>query len=490
MLSMLVNLVRLAGMQGVIALTAIARNKVLALRLGPEGYGEFIQLTLFVLAASTVAAFGFGMALNRNAAAHPEPQARQRLLSQSNAVNLAITGLLAGVTALAVLLWPEALGLLGLEAEPRIITGLLVMLAVIPLDAAVQHRIGFLIGIEDIKGMTAGRSTALILGTLISIPLVWFFGLLGAAIQLVAQTLLIVVLLDRRCRTLGYRPWGVLFDRGVFFILAKLGAASIVAGVGTQLSDLTARSMLVRVRDVTEGGIYQAALSLSHQVRAVVLGSVGSYLVTKFSQNTDRAVVSRTANSLLTVIQPIALLAFGLLGLFAGPVIVLLYSPDFLAAKEVMSWLLIAYFLQVMVWVVGAPLLALNKVGVWLALELTFSAARLGLALPFLAGYGMHAIAAAYLAATTLHLILNWLYVHSVLHVRIEGKQWAVMMLGAVIIFALATVGGLEQFGLAHAASGVVALGLVMLILLQLLFGVQRAWTSLREVMTRGGRSV
>src|SRR5690606_38520044 len=125
---------------------------------------------------------------------------------------------LAGVTALAVLLWPEALGLLGLEAEPRIITGLLVMLAVIPLDAAVQHRIGFLIGIEDIKGMTAGRSTALILGTLISIPLVWFFGLLGAAIQLVAQTLLIVVLLDRRCRTLGYRPWGVLFDRGVFFI--------------------------------------------------------------------------------------------------------------------------------------------------------------------------------------------------------------------------------------------------------------------------------
>lgn len=489
MLGILTNLARLAGMQAVIALAAIARNKVLAIRLGPEGYGEFIQLTLFVIAASTVASFGMGMALNRNAAAHPDKGDRQRLLGQANGVNVLASLVLIGATALLVLLRPETLGLIGLEGEPRIVGSLLLMLAVIPVDAAMQHRIGFLIGIEDIKGMTAGRSAALIAGTVLSIPLVWYFGLIGATIQLVLQSLLVVVLLDRRCRTLGYRAWALVFDAAVFKSLARLGAASIVAGTAMQLSDLTTRTILVRARDVGEGGIYQAALSLSHQVRAVVLGSVGSYLIAKLSQNQDRDVISATANQLLSLIQPIALVAFGFLGLLAGPVIVLLYSDAFLAAQSVLSWLLMAYFVQVMIWVIGAPLLSLDRVGVWLGLELTFAAARLVLALPFVAEYGMHAVAGAYLAATGVHLLLNFLYVYRVLKLKIEVRQIVIMVIGAISIWVVAAIGRTADFGIQEVLMGASVLVVVTLGLIQWLFGVPRAWQSLRGVLKRGNEN-
>lgn len=478
MLAVLSNIVRLGGMQVVIALTAIVRNKVISVRLGPEGYGEFIQLVMVVTAASVVAAFGLGMSLNRNVAAAGDAAGRQRLLGQANAINLMISFVLAGALAIFLAYEPASLGWIGLEPRVDTVLSISVLLMLIPLDAAVQHRIGFLIGAQDIHGMTSGRSAALIAGTIISVPLIWYFGLAGAAIQLVALSALIVLMLDRRIRFLGFRAWAVAFHRATFLLLARLGVAAIVAGFAAQLSDLLVRSSLLKAKGAAESGIYQSALSISYQVRAVVLGSVGSYMIAILSENTERQKVIDTANKLLAIVLPIALAAFAGLGLFSRPLILLLYSPEFLPAQQLFPIMLVGFYAEVMVWVIGAPLLALDRVGIWLAFELLFSALCLLIALPLLAPLGMLGVAIAYAASAGIHLIVNWTYFSRALRFHVRPRQGLVFLLGSVTIGVFGLVGATGELGIGDVVLGVTALVGVTLGCLQLLIGLGSIWTA------------
>jgi O-antigen/teichoic acid export membrane protein len=486
-LEVLVNLARLGGMQIVIALTAIVRGKILAVRLGPEGYGEFIQLSLIVLSASVIAAFGLGMSLNRNVAAAAGHDERQRLLSQANAVNLTIALTLAALFAAMILLRPTAISVVGLHVRPDVLWSLALLLAFIPLDAAVQHRVGFLTGALDIKGMASGRSLALVLGTALSAPLVWFFGLIGAALQFTLLTAMIVLMLDRRCRALGFRPWGLRFDRWAFAILARFGIASVIAAFATQFSDLAIRSVLVRLQGASENGVYQAALSITHQVRAVVLGSVGSYMIATLSKTTDRDAIVASANRLLIVVVPIAVVAFSVLGLLSGPAIIVLYSSEFLAAQHVMPILLTSYLGHVLIWVIGAPLLALNRVGVWLAFEITFSVTRFMVALPLVEALGMTAVAIAYAGATAVHLVLNWIYFSRVLGLSIDAKALWLFFSGVAVTASVAMLGSARVFDPAFVVLGFLVVTVYATSSLQAVAGIGPTWRRVRGLLRREG---
>ena len=489
MRTILVNLLRLGGMQLVIAGTAIVRNKVLALRLGPDGFGEFMQLTLIVLSAAVIAAFGFGMSLNRNVAAAASDEERQRLLAQANAVNLTLAALILLVLLPAVLLRPQLLSVVGLTTEPAVVLALVILAAVVPLEAAVQHRVAFLTGVLDIKGMTAGRSLALALGTATGVPIVWLFGLAGAAVQVTLLTLMILLLLDQRCRRIGFRPWALTFDPHTMRVLAGFGLASLTAGFALQLSDVLVRSALIRDTGLAQNGIYQAALSITHQVKAIVLGSVGSYALATLSHEVTRERVIETSNRLLSAVLPIAAVALAALGLLSGPALVVLYSADFLAAQRVLPWLLSADFLHVTIWVLGAPLLALGRVRVWLVLELVYLCARVAASLTLLPVFGVVGIAIGHALATTLHLLLTGGYYVLAFRFSVAPRNvalgaaglGAVMVAswrGAQVTFDATTY----MFGLA----GIVAFGLACL---HIVFGLPEAFRWARRRARAGGKA-
>lgn len=489
MRQVLVNLIQLGGMQFVIALTAVARNKVLAVRLGTEGFGEFSQLALLGIAASVLVAFGLGMSLNRNVAAAHTMGERQRLLDQSNGVILLLAAVIVAGALAVLTLQPRLLQAVGLEARPAVIAAALVLLLYVPLEAAVKHRVAFLTAILDIEGMTAGRSTALVIGTVVSIPIVWFFGLVGAAVQLTLITLVIVLLLDRRCRRIGYRPWGVRFQWTVARFLAAFGIASLVAGFSQQLADLFVRSLLIRTLDASQNGIYQSALSITYQVKAIVLGSVGAYSIATLSQDASTQKVNETADRLLSVVLPIGAVALAGLGLLSGPAVLILYSEAFLPAQSLLPFLLTAEFLQVMVWVVGAPLLARNRVWTWLGFELAFSLARALAAVWLIPRLGVTGVAVGYALATVSHLLLTGGYYLGVFRYRVSWRNGVLFVLGAVLTGGVSYLGSRMVFDLPAVTGGVAAIALFALISVQLVLGVRNAWDRVRGALSGQGGS-
>ena len=484
MRSLLANLVQLGGMQVVIAGTALVRNKVLAARLGADGFGVYAQLTLLALAAAVVVAFGLGMSLNRNVAATPDRAGRQRLLAQANGVVLALTALVA-LALPGLLLWPDALRTFGLEPTPAVVAALLILGAFVPLEAAVQHRVAFLTGALDVKGMTSGRSLALAIGTAVSLPLVWWFGLLGAALQLTLMTLLIAAFLDRRLRRLGYRPWAIAFDRPTLRLLAGFGVASLLAGFGQRAADVVVRSALITTVDAAQNGIYQAATAITYQVKAVVLGSVGSYAIATLAQDASRAAVQAAAGRLLSVVLPIAAVALAGLGLLSGPAILVLYAPSFLEAQAVLPYLLVAEFVQVPVWVLGAPLLAMDRVRVWLAFEIGASVVRAVLALALLPTLGVVGVAVAAAATSAVQLLATGAFFVGVLRLQVAARDVALLAGGLVVVAGAAALGAGAVFELWRVAVGVVAIAAFAAVALHAVVGWSAAWGHARAAWAR-----
>ena len=485
MRAILVNLVQLGGMQIVIALTAIVRNKVLAVRLGTSGYGEFSQIALVAVSVSVLVAFGLSLSLNRNVAATPERAERQRLLSQANGVNLSLTALFVLIVIPTLLLRPAAVGLVELDPRRAVLVSLLVLLVYIPLDAAVKHRVAFLTAVLDIAGMTSGRSLALGVGTVVTLPLVWFFGLVGAAAQLTLLTATILVFLDRRCRRIGYRPWAIAFEWRLVRFLAGFGIASLAAGFAQQFSDLIVRSFLIRSIGTAENGIFQSALSITYQVRAVVLGSVGSYSIATLSQDSSRDKVIDTANRLLTAVLPIATLALGLLGLLSGPAILILYSKAFLPAQAVLPFLLSTDYLRVAIWVLGAPLLADNRVRTWLVLELVSTAVRTITAVILLERVGIVGVALGFAAAIAFHLLLTGAYYLRVFRYTVKPTNIVLFIVGGVLMMAVAVAGSRVVIDLRTQGIGLAVLLIYALVCLHLIVGMGPTWRRLTMGLRR-----
>ena len=66
-----------AVMQMVVAATALVRNKVIAVRLGPSAFGEIAQMAAVVASVVAITAFGMQVSLSRNVArARPRQSAR------------------------------------------------------------------------------------------------------------------------------------------------------------------------------------------------------------------------------------------------------------------------------------------------------------------------------------------------------------------------------------------------------------------------------
>ena len=483
MWNVLVHLSRLGGMQAVIALTAIVRNKVLAIRLGAEGYGEFSQILLIAMTASILVGLGLELSLNRSVAATEDHGARQRLLSQANTINVTM-GLTIVLGMIGLITFrPDLLGLAGIGWRPEIIAAFVILILQIPFDAAARQRIAFLTTVMDIKGLTTGRSIAVIVGTAIAIPIVWYFWLIGAAVQVALITLILFVTLNRRCRKLGYRPLVLLFDWQVFKELVTLGLASVFLGFTYYGGDVLMRSILIKSSGIADNGIYNAATAIVRQV-VVALSSVGSYSIAVLSREQSQSSIGESAGDLLMVVLPLATLVFGGLGMLSGIALLIAYSREFIGAQSVMPLLLFGEFLWIAVRVIGAPFVTQNRIGLWLGLEVIFIVVQVATAVLLVPRYGMMGMAIAFAGASLLHFLLTTAAFFG-LGYRIKPAQLVMIGMGAAIVLVLGYLGTLHVFDLPVVLLGGVILGLYVAAVVHMTVGLPAALTRVRTMLSR-----
>lgn len=429
-----------AVMQIVVAATALARNKIVAFQLGPSAFGEIAQLGAVVGSVVVVVSLGMQVSLSRNVARVSTLAERQAYLANANGLVLSLS-LLATGAVLALLVAGDLLTVVGLPLAPDVMLAAGLFFAAIPLLGLQTNFLAMLQGLLDIRGLAAQRSLAVLIGTAICIPLVWIFGLVGAAANFLILNALLTLLLGLRCRSLGYNSLALRLNRGLIGVLAAFGLASMAAGFAQSFVDTAIRASLLKQFGPDANGLLQAPLVLAANLQAIVLGSIGSMSLAALSSASSHGDTRRTIDRLLNVALPLSTLALALLGLLGVPAIIALYSEQFASSAALLPWILSATLLQVVVWVVGAPLLATGDRAIWLTLELVWVGARWAISIALLPEYGAAAVGMGMLSALVLHLILNLVVIRFRYQLRIGWGHGAGLLVGMTIVGLVAVIG-------------------------------------------------
>jgi O-antigen/teichoic acid export membrane protein len=270
-------------------------------------------------------------------------------------------------------------------------------------------------GLRNVRQLAATSSSTAILGLLLIGPLVLAFGLNGALAHVAAVSAVgyAVSLWARRRASRRAGLAITLFARpsaAALKTLLSFGSANAASRLVQTAGMLLVRTSIVTTLGVAQNGIYQVVFALPAQFIGVITGALASYAFPLISGLDDRDEITRAINTALrfTLLATTPLIA--MLTLLGRPVIVALYSHDFLAAADFLPFELLGDFFQVVGWALGLSLLGRGHLAAFTLLEMGWSVVFAVGALSQTARLGLWAPTASYLVAYALLAAATYAY--------------------------------------------------------------------------------
>ncbi len=369
----LLRLLSSAGAAFAGAVAGVIRNKWLATHLEAPGLGILAQIVSTQSWLGIAAGLGLGL---------PVAHAVSRALGRGDAdaarrsvwTALSLTSVAAGAAALVGLLFAPAISsaILGSAEHANLVRISMIGVACFALTNTAHAVFS---GHSDVRGplaFAAVGGAAAVVTTFLFVPR-WgvMGGVLAAAIHYPAG-LLGALLLRRKRYIPAYRsPSRPLFDRKEARALLKIAAAGLLLAL-TDLGVLLAlRAHYLRVNGIASNGLLQAAIALSQQVGSVFYAYYSSYAFGKVTAAATTGGPSAVEAYTRRQWTPLLLLAAAVIGVSmvaATPLLHLLYSSRFDAARPMMAFALLGEFCRVatQAWALGS--LPLGGRGLWFAI--------------------------------------------------------------------------------------------------------------------------
>jgi O-antigen/teichoic acid export membrane protein len=377
-------------------IVGLLRIKVAAVILGPAGVGLIGLLTNLAGTASAVAGFGLGNVGTRQIA---EAAGHNDVLAMAAARRALFWGTLPLALIGATVFWAlrgvlasQVLGDASLAGE----VGWLAL--VVALTVAAVSQTALLNGMRRIGDLARVSVLSAILSAVLGLGALTLWGRGGLLAFVIAAPLANFLLgnvyVARLPKVEAQRtPFPVLVDQ--WRILAKLGAAFMVAGLVGSLGQLAVRTLVQRQLGAETLGYFQAASAISMTYIGFVLAAMGTdYYPRLTAAIQDYASVNRMVNEqtevALLLTGPVFLAMLG----FAPWVIELLYARSFYPAADVLRWMVLGDVLKVASWPLGFIILAAGDGRTFMLTE-TFAVTIyalltwLGLPMAGVAGAGM-----------------------------------------------------------------------------------------------------
>jgi antigen flippase len=426
----------LIGLSSVVSIAlSVVRMKVLAALLGPAGVGLFGLYSLVADFASSLAGMGAqasGVRQVAEAAASGEEETR--------------------VSQTATVLWwvSVALGLIG--------AGVLALLAtpvsILTFGRSAQAGGVALLGIAVFLRLVAGAPTALIQGTrhigdlarltvlgallntVVTIPLVYFFGEGGIVPALIAMALtnLLAALWYRRKVVVSSVSLSFSQARTETSALLKLGFAFMASGLLTVGAAYAIRIFILRDAGVEAAGLYQAAWAIGGLYAGFILQAMGTDFYPRLTSVAhDNGECNRLVNEQAQI--SILLAGPGLIATMtlAPLVMTIFYSAQFEPAVSLLRWICLGMLLRIVCWPMGFIVLAKSAQRMFFWTEVAAALVQVGLAWVLLRLVGLDGAGMAFFGLYVWHGVLIYFLVR-----RLSGFRWsgANLKLGAIFLSA------------------------------------------------------
>lgn len=393
------NLLRTSFLSAIAVLikiiTTIFLNKVLAVYLGPSGYGVIGQLQSLISIVTTFASGAVNTGVTKYTAEHAGDYKRQHAI-WGTAATLGL--LCTALPTLGLLLGHEQLSrwLLG-NAEHSIV--LIWLACALPLVVLNGLLLAILNGRKAVTTFVAANIGGSLIGALVAAVLVITAGLSGALIALAisqAITCCWTAWLAQRALRLNWRDFAGKFDRGIARSLGGFAVMAATSALLAPLSHMIIRDNLASHLDWESAGLWQALSKISEMHLLLLTSTLSVYFLPRFSEIRDGVELRKEVLKGYLFVIPIVTVSATALYLLREPLVTTLLSSKFLPLVDVLGVQLLGDVMKIISWVIAFTMLSHAQTRAFVVTEVVFSSLLVILTLALTPRLGLLGAAIAY----------------------------------------------------------------------------------------------
>ncbi|WP_208246856.1 O-antigen translocase (plasmid) [Rhizobium sp. T1470] len=359
---------------------SIARNKAMALLLGPEGIGMMALYNSVADIAQTVAGLGINASGVRQIAAVGSHDAKR--ISEVVAVLRRVSIILGLVGAALLLLFSGPVAEFTFGDRQHMVGVMILSLAVF-FQVAAAGRGALIQGVRDISGLAWMSVLGGLFSLVVGVPIIYFLGSRGIAIALAAAAFASFVISWWFSRRIDIPSVSLSAGRALqeTSALFKLGIVFMASGFLTMGSAYAIRLIVSSESGLHAAGLYQAAWSLGGLYAGFILQAMGTDFYPRLTAVAeDNAECNRLVNEQTEV--SILLAGPGLIATLtlAPAVMALFYSSEFQGAVEILRWICLGMMLRIVAWPIGFIVLAKGAKAIFFWSEVAATVVHVGLA--------------------------------------------------------------------------------------------------------------
>jgi len=467
----------------------MVRTKVMAVLLGPGGVGLMGMYNSIIDTARTLSGMGMGTSGIRQIAEAVGTGEQVRIARTAKTLKHSVM-VLGVLGAFLVILFRNPICRLTFGNQEH--AGAIAILAVTVLLASVSNgQVALLQGVRRIGDLARLSVLGALLGTVLGIPIIYFWGEQGI-VPLILTTSAMTVLTSwwyaRKVRlskvAMGFgdirSEASAMLKLGIVFMATVLVANGVAYGT---------RVIIMRHLGVAMVGLYQAAWTMSTLYVDFILQAMGKDFYPRLTAvSKDNTACNRLVNEQAEV--GLLLAAPGILGTltFASLVLSLFYSAKFAPAVEILRWQILGMFLRVTSWPMVFILIAKGKGKLYFAMEVLAQSLHIGLIWLGIAWWVLRGVGMAFVVYNLFYWCVTFVVVR-----KLTGFAWspanrrfAMAIAAPVLVAFLAPYFLIRVWAMVAGAAATLLIGLFSFKALHAITGSRNVLASLANVLGLG----
>lgn len=400
----------------------MVRTKAMALLLGTSGVGLMGLYSSIAELTQSVAGMGINSSGVRQIAEAVGSGDAERI-ARTATVLRRISVLLGVLGGLLLLVFSRQFSTFTFGSTAH--TGAVALLSVAVLFRCIAAGQAALVqGMRRIADLAAMGVWGALLGTVLSIPIVYFYreaGVVPALVGVAAMTIFTSWWYSRKIKIQRSLPLTASEVKVEAFSLLKLGFAFMASGLLIKGAAYAIQVIVAHKSGLDAAGLYQSAWKMGGLYIGFVLQAMGADFyprLTAVSRDNEECnrLVNEQAHVSLLLAGPGVLATLAI----APLVLVLFYSTEFAGAVDVLRWFCLGLILQVIAWPMGYVVLAKGEQKIFFWTELASTAVQVGLAWFLVTTFGLVGAGAAFFGLYVWHGLLIYVVVR-----RLSGFRWS-----------------------------------------------------------------
>jgi enterobacterial common antigen flippase len=415
------SLVLIGGSSALKIGIGIVRTKVMAILLGPAGFGLMGLYASIADLAESIAGMGVNSSGVRQIAdaagsGDAKRMARTVTVLRRTAVLLGIFG--AGL----LVIFPQKVSELTFGTDRHAGAVALLSLAVF-FRLVAGGQAALVQGMRRIADLAKMGVLGALFGTLISIPVVYFFREEGLVPSLVCVAAASIVMSWWYSRKVQIQPTAMTVSevQHEAASLLKLGFAFMAAKFLEMGAAYATRTIVVHNTGLEAAGFYSSAWTLGGLYVGYILDAMGTDFYPRLTgAANDNARCSRLVNEQAQVSMLLAGPGVIATLTFAPLIIALFYSAKFTEAVEILRWICLGMALRVITWPMGFIIMAKNRQLIFLGADLAWTVVNVGLTWLLVGFFGAKGAGIAFFGSYVFHGIM----IYPIVRV-LSGFRWS-----------------------------------------------------------------